>query len=100
MFPSVKCHSTEALCKCDYLIPLVHSWGILFACSSRPFQTESLASDLCASNLDMRLAIETFTLPLLEEILEVPGGLVQVENQGKGHVGASRGAPLVATGRR
>jgi len=35
----------------------------------------------------MRLAIETFTLPLLEEILEVPGGLVQVENQGKGHVG-------------
>ena len=28
-----------------------------------------------------------FPLPVLEEILEVPGGLVQVENQGERHVG-------------
>ncbi len=28
-----------------------------------------------------------FPLPVLEEILEVPGGLVQVENQGEGPVG-------------
>jgi hypothetical protein len=34
-----------------------------------------------------------FPLPVLEEILEVPGGLVHVENQGERHIGHLWGSP-------
>ncbi len=43
----------------------------------------------------------SFSLIMLEQLDHgASTGLVHVENQGKAHVGASRVAPLVATGRR
>ena len=43
----------------------------------------------------------SFSLIMLEQLDHgASTGLVHVENQGKGHVGASRGAPLLAPGRR
>jgi hypothetical protein len=56
---------------------------------------------LCLLTQRSKAFSSSFSLIMLEQLDQgASKGLVQVENQGKAHVGASRVAPLVATGRR